>query len=39
MKGLKGQDLISKLRSIFPPLKSKSQKGESGRLAVIGGSY
>lgn len=32
-------NLLKSIVSIFPPLSAKNIKGESGRIAVVGGSY
>lgn len=31
--------LLKEMLKIFPPLSAKNTKGESGRIAVVGGSY
>ena len=36
---MKGKEIFNKIKTLFPPLKSVSNKGESGRVGVIGGSY
>lgn len=36
---MKTKELFHQIKTLFPPLKSVSNKGESGRVGVIGGSY
>lgn len=33
------QQLIKRLKGVFPDLGHRSKKGENGRIAVVGGSF